>query len=250
VRDGADTQKLAIVTTSWDDGHPLDERVAEILDAYGIRGTFYVPLRYAQIPRMKTEQLRQLQRMGMEIGSHTLTHPQLTGLDRGQILHELTESKHKLEDMLGDAVTAFCYPEGKFNQTARSCVIEAGYQLARTTLAFHPEMGIDPFLMPVSFQFFPHSRTVHAKHALKESNLSGLVNWYRFWGLQRNLVYLAEAALDYIVQHGGMLHIWGHSWELEEYNLWDSFRAVVKLIAQRRNVLYLTNSQAVDLIGV
>jgi peptidoglycan-N-acetylglucosamine deacetylase len=249
VRNGVDTQKLAIITTSWDDGHPLDERLAEILASYGIRGTFYVPLCYAQMPMMKTEQLRQLKGMGMEVGSHTLTHANLTRLGRTQILHELTESKQELEHLLGEAVTAFGYPGGKFNRTVRSCVIEAGYQLARTAVCFRPETAIDPFLMPVSLHFFPHSRTTHLTHALKEGNLSGLLNWYRLWGLQNDLVCLAAAALDYVVQHGGILHIWGHSWELEEYGLWDSFTEVVKIIARRPDVLYLTNSQAVSLIG-
>ena len=32
------------ITTSWDDGHPLDLRVAELLAKYGLQGTFYVPM--------------------------------------------------------------------------------------------------------------------------------------------------------------------------------------------------------------
>ncbi len=32
------------ITTSWDDGHPLDFRVAELLSKYGLRGTFYIPM--------------------------------------------------------------------------------------------------------------------------------------------------------------------------------------------------------------
>ena len=33
----------AFMTTSWDDGHPLDYRIAEMLQEYGLRGTFYIP---------------------------------------------------------------------------------------------------------------------------------------------------------------------------------------------------------------
>lgn len=33
--------KQLIITTSWDDGHPLDLKIAELLDKYGINGTFY-----------------------------------------------------------------------------------------------------------------------------------------------------------------------------------------------------------------
>ena len=248
MRDGSHSQTVAIVTTSWDDGHPLDQRVADILGSYGVRGTFYVPIQYAEMPRMTDAQLRQLAGTGMEIGSHTVTHARLSRFGRERILYELRESKRILEHVLGVAVPAFCYPEGKFSRVARACAVEAGYQLARTTMAFHPETTIDPFQMPVFFQFFPHTRSVHVRHAVKEGNLSGLLNWHRLWGRENNLDFLTQIALDHIVCHGGILHIWGHSWELEEYHLWDSFTRVIKCIAQHPDVLYLTNTQVARLV--
>src|SRR5688500_11915407 len=49
---GVNVRKAAIVTTSWDDGHPLDIRLAEMLARHGVAGTFYVPLRYEGVPVM------------------------------------------------------------------------------------------------------------------------------------------------------------------------------------------------------
>ena len=78
--------KPGVVTTSWDDGHPLDLRVAELLCSYGVKGTFYVPIAYTKVPRMSREEIRELRRMGMEIGSHTRTHPRIHRLERSAVL--------------------------------------------------------------------------------------------------------------------------------------------------------------------
>src|SRR5437879_4356222 len=93
--------KVAIVTTSWDDGHPLDMRLADLLASYNMVGTFYIPLHYTKFSVMTRAQMLTLRNMGMEIGSHTLSHTRLTTLEKDQALHELVESKNTLEDMLG-----------------------------------------------------------------------------------------------------------------------------------------------------
>ena len=147
--DGFHRHSLAMVTSSWDDGHPLDLRVAECLATYGMVGTFYVPLRSRTRPLMTREQLQTLRQMGMEIGSHTMMHADLTQLAPAQARLELRQSKDCLEHLLGEPVTSLCYPKGKFNQQVRSLTAEAGYHVARTTLAFRTDMDFDPLCMPV-----------------------------------------------------------------------------------------------------
>ena len=60
------------ITTSWDDGHPLDLRVAELLTKHRIGGTFYIP-RIAEKETMSAAHIRQLS-LAFEIGAHTLHH--------------------------------------------------------------------------------------------------------------------------------------------------------------------------------
>jgi len=247
--DRSHPEKVAIVTTSWDDGHPLDLRLAQLLASHGILGTFYMALRYNNFPRMSKEQMRIIRQMGMEIGSHTLTHPILTKLDQSELLRELHESKTILEDMLRESIVSLCYPKGKFNRRVCLATAEAGYQLARTTVAFRPEIHFDPFRMPVSFQFFPHTCMVHVCHALKRGNLKGITNWCRFWRAERDLPRLATFSVEYILKHGGIMHLWGHSWEVEKYGLWDLLEEVLRRIAHRPGVLYLTNSQVLNVIS-
>jgi peptidoglycan-N-acetylglucosamine deacetylase len=248
MHDGINVKRVAIVTTSWDDGHRLDMRLAEILDRYGVLGTFYIPLSYRRCPVLAKEEIRALMAMGMEIGSHTLTHPNLTELKKIEVLHELVESRKMLEEIGGERIVSFCYPAGKFNRMVRSCVIEAGYKLARTTIGFRIDRAFDAFCMPVSFQFFPHRRIASIGHALKEGNLKGLRNWYRLWNMESELNRLLELIVKHILTNGGILHIWGHSWEIEKYHLWGVLEEALKRVANLQEALYLTNSQILGLV--
>src|SRR5438309_3476324 len=83
---------LTIVTTSWDDGHHTDVRLADHLDAYALKGTFYVALNHPRDKEIGDDEIRALQRMGMEIGSHTLSHRLLTGRSAEDARYELAES--------------------------------------------------------------------------------------------------------------------------------------------------------------
>jgi peptidoglycan/xylan/chitin deacetylase (PgdA/CDA1 family) len=247
VINNVESKEAALVTTSWDDGDPLDIRLAELLASYGIKGTFYVPIHNDGNPLLAIDQLHLLRRLGMEIGSHTLTHPVLTRLGRPRIEHELRESKKILEDTLGEPVSSFSYPKGKFNRTVRTSAVEAGYRMARATQAFRTETRFDPFCMPVSFQFYPHSQSIHARHALGELNLKGIMNWCMSYNMEKDLSQLSELVFGHVSKNGGVFHIWGHSWELEQFGLWDTLEKVLKHIANRPGVLYLTNSEVLDI---
>lgn len=80
------------------------------------------------------DQIRELQRHGVEFGSHTLTHPWLPSLSDHDLERELRDSKAKLEDLLGVEVSTFAYPYGGVDRRVRSAVAAAGYKLAFTTL--------------------------------------------------------------------------------------------------------------------
>ena len=67
-----------LVTTSWDDGHPSDLRVADLLEKHGLSGTFYVPSTNSEgRPVMRSIEIAELGRR-FEIGGHTQDHVSLT----------------------------------------------------------------------------------------------------------------------------------------------------------------------------
>lgn len=76
---------------------------------------------------MDWQQLRSLEKQGIAIGSHTVTHPYLTSVDQGTAKREIVESKKVLEKKLGKPVRVFAYPYGDANSSVKRMVKEAGY---------------------------------------------------------------------------------------------------------------------------
>ena len=70
---------------------------------------------------------------GIEIGSHTVSHPLLDEISVNDQSHEIHESKRLLESHLGRPVTSFCYPAGHFTEDCLRFVKAAGYQQAVVT---------------------------------------------------------------------------------------------------------------------
>jgi peptidoglycan/xylan/chitin deacetylase (PgdA/CDA1 family) len=81
-------------------------------------------------PLMDWFQIREWLAAGMEIGSHSMTHPNLKKLKAAEAREEVTASKKLLEDKLGMAIHHFCYPHGGWNPVVRDLVIDAGYKSA------------------------------------------------------------------------------------------------------------------------
>lgn len=95
---------------------------------------------------MNADQIRELQRHGVQFGSHSLTHLSLPELNTADLRREVEDSKHRLEDLLGEAVNTFAYPFGEANRRVRAAVIEAGYRVAFTA-ANGLNLWQDPFAM-------------------------------------------------------------------------------------------------------
>ncbi len=93
-------------------------------------------------------QIRELSDAGIQFGSHSLTHPDLTGLEPGALTAEVRDSKKRIEDRIGCEVRHFCYPFGAQSPTVVDAVREAGYTSACTTRRAAVREGEDAFLLP------------------------------------------------------------------------------------------------------
>ncbi len=233
----------AFVTTSWDDGGAFDLKLAEMLRHHEVAGSFYWTVGSERFPLPSQTITDAILALDMEIGSHTMSHPDLTAIGAEALRWELEESKVRLEALTGRDVSSFCYPFGRFNRKASEAVAAAGYRLGRTTVGFRKDLGSDPFEMPVSIQLYPHSRRVHASHAVKERNGIGLARWLTSYRAGTDLVALTATALEEIRKTGGILHLWGHSWELEEYDLWETLEQILRTVADHEDISYVTNEE-------
>jgi peptidoglycan/xylan/chitin deacetylase (PgdA/CDA1 family) len=144
-----------LLHVTFDDAYRSVERAVPVLERLQIPATVFVcssfadtgaPLavselredlvRYPQeLETMRWEQLRELAARGIEIGSHTASHPHLTRLTDAEVNDELLSSRRRIEDELGRQCKLLAYPYGEYNQRVAAAARAAGYQAAFTLLA-------------------------------------------------------------------------------------------------------------------
>ncbi len=123
------------VILTFDDGYADFYTTAlPILRSHGFVAVSYVVSGFVGWPGyMTSAQIREADRSGMEIGSHTVTHANLANLPAAAVRLQLVQSKDFLEQVVGHPVTSFCYPSGKYTSAVASAVAAAGFHDATTT---------------------------------------------------------------------------------------------------------------------
>ncbi|MBL7222561.1 MAG: polysaccharide deacetylase family protein [Candidatus Brocadiae bacterium] len=128
---GAAALELALAT-AWrklrlppEDMDALIDRVARALGGPAPPSQGHRPMTW--------EQVEQLRRAGMEIGSHLASHVRLATAPPERARDELVQSKQRLEQRLGESVNLLAYPEGSLSHDVQVIATEAGYRAAFTT---------------------------------------------------------------------------------------------------------------------
>ena len=106
-----------------------------------------------QLPITATDwtQLMTMEKSGLQVESHGLTHRKLTTLTKAQMGRELSESKHLLEERLGKTVRAIAYPQGYYDDRVLESARDAGYEIGLTTQRTPcnvPSDGLDNYRVP------------------------------------------------------------------------------------------------------
>lgn len=99
-------------------------------------------------PCMSKAEMLEWAALGHEVGSHTLDHTRLPSVASSEARRQITDSRHELEDMLGSAVDAFCYPHGGETHEIRQMVEDAGYTNATTVRRGRTRTQDDMLLLP------------------------------------------------------------------------------------------------------
>ncbi|MFK4146351.1 polysaccharide deacetylase family protein [Streptomyces sp. NPDC004065] len=96
-------------------------------------------------PLLTADGIRRAAAEGVEIGSHGLTHVDLTRADDRALKTEVTESRALLQELTGAPVGGFCYPYGTVDARAVEAVRAAGYAYA---CAIDPGPLTGPYALP------------------------------------------------------------------------------------------------------
>ena len=223
--------KTKAVTFSFDDGVSQDIRLIEILNKYGLKGTFnlnsellglegtlYRNDHTVRHDKIAPEKIKEVYK-GHEVAGHTLTHPLLPSLSDEEIIRQVELDRQKLSLLCGYEVVTMAYPCGGENNNDRVAEIiknNTGIKLARTITSTH------------SFDL--------------QSNL------YRF----NPTVYYVDERLEEIVEEflakddtaPALLYIWGHSYEMDaEYISWEKFEKICARLCGHASIFYGTNKE-------
>jgi len=225
-----------IVTTSWDDGQQFDEKISSLLFDYGIKGTFYIAKNW-EGRIVDTDLIKELDK-NFEIGAHGLSHSDLTSIPLKDAAKEIKCSKEWLEKLLNHKIEMFAYPKGKYNDKIGELVRQAGF-LGVRTLNFNTTLSKNPFMMGVGCQASNGSPLQRLRASLKFGmSFKSLLDWS----------VNAKLLFDYVMENGGIWHLWGHSWEIEENGDWEKLEKVLEYASNKKNVNYLENREIIKLV--
>jgi peptidoglycan/xylan/chitin deacetylase (PgdA/CDA1 family) len=123
------------VAITIDDGGGSALLAADALEHRRLRGLFFITSRCIGTRGFVDRAgIRELHQRGHIVGSHSCSHPLRMGhLPTGRILHEWTESRLAIGDLLGANVWAASVPGGDFAPQVALAAAEAGFTLLFTS---------------------------------------------------------------------------------------------------------------------
>ena len=223
--------KKKAITFSFDDGVWQDRKVIEILNKYGLKGTFNLNSgvfgstntynafgKDVNRDRLKEDELKPVYE-GHEVAVHTLTHPNLTEQTKEEIIRQVDEDRKNLERVFGYPIVGMAYPCGGVNNDERVAAI-----IKENT--------------PIRY-----SRTITSTFSfnLQTENLLQFHATTHF--LNAKVDALADEFLALDTDEPKLFYIWGHSYELDAHDKWEWFDGFCKKLSGKADIFYGTNKE-------
>ncbi len=212
-------------TMSYDDGVRQDIRLVEIMQKYGLKGTFNLNSGLMdQDIRIKPEEIRSVYiEKGQEVATHGVKHYSLPSLSNEQIIDEIHGDRKALEKLTGGIVKGMAYPNGPYDDRVVDVLKKCGVLYARTVVSTHDFYIRDDWLRLPTTCHHNDEKLFELLDAFLEANKNEI-----FWRKQARLFYL-----------------WGHSYEFDNDKNWDRIEEVAKKVSGREDVWYATNGEII-----
>lgn len=158
IRSGHMEKPSRPVIITFDDGYTSNFTMAlPVLKEHDLRATIFVSPEPDDYTRKQVEgvdgfltpgQIREMAAGNVSIQSHTLTHRVMTELDDDEVLFELTESRHRLEEISGRPVEHLAIPRAGYSRRIKRLVRDAGYRTACSNRKGSSTGLSDPLALP------------------------------------------------------------------------------------------------------
>ena len=103
-----------------------------------------------------------------------------------------------------------------------------------------------PFEMAVSLQAYPHSTLSYLKNVGRGRKPESLKNGWKHRGALANWLQLGKRLFDEVMLKGGVWHLYGHSWEIDQLGLWAELEEMVDYVGLRKEAAYVCNGDLLD----
>lgn len=225
--------KQKAITFSYDDGVTQDIRLIELLNKYNLKCTFNLNSDLLGKPgtlirenqrvshyKICSKDVREIY-AGHEVAVHTLTHPNLTTLNKEEIIRQVEQDRLNLSELTGYEVVGMAYPCGGVNHNEKVAKIikeNTGVRYSRTIISTN---NFD--LQDNLYCFNP---TVY--------HLDGF----------DYLMELGEKFITMETDKPQIFYIWGHSYEMDfAPDYWSRLEEFLALISNKEDVFYGTNAE-------
>ena len=226
-------EKKKAITFSYDDGVTQDIHLVEMMNRYGLKGTFNLNSELLGLRGILTRGGQKISHYklhpedvravyaGHEVAVHTLTHPNLTDLTQAEIIRQVENDRKNLSELAGYEVIGMAYPCGGVNNDDRVAEIiknHTGVTYARTitdTHSFAPQDNL--------YRFNP--------------SVYHIMDFDRLMELGRQFVELKT-------EEPAVLYVWGHSYEMDYTpDGWAKLDEFFRLVSGRDDIFYGTNRE-------
>lgn len=220
---------MKFITFSFDDGVEDDVRFVEMMNQYGLKGTFN--LNSGQLANnvswkyLGTKDIRRLNYFeypklyeGHEIAAHSYNHPHLEVLDKNTLDNQIRLDKKILEYLYDCKVRGMAYPYGSYNDEVLETLRENRIEYCRTTFSTY------------DFSFPTEPLTWHPTCHFRDERV----------------MELAEQFVNCESKEDKLLYIWGHSYELVTEEDWEAFEKLCQIISNQEGICYATNIEVLD----
>ena len=219
--------KAKAFNITYDDGVLQDVRFVELMNKYGLKGTFNLNsalmerefqwthpngMTVNRLPAAVAAELYQ----NHEVASHTLTHPYLSALSEAEVMEEMAKDKENLERLTGKPVLGFAGPFHHWGPEIVECAKRCGFEYARNAEERY-------CYAPPEEYYYWSAGTYHIKPGFRDF-VEGFFHTEE------------ELALCQIV---------GHTYDLDAENMWDYLESVLQRVAADERILSMTNLELV-----
>ena len=219
--------KAKAFNITYDDGVLQDVRFVELMNRYGLKGTFNLNSELMEtefewthpngmtVKRLPSAVVAELYQ-NHEVASHTLTHPYLSSLTEPEVMRQMAQDKEKLEQLTGKPVLGFAGPFHHWSSMIMECAQRCGFEYARNAEERY-------CYAPPEDYYSWSAGTYHIKPGFRDFVED-------FFHTEE------ELALCQIV---------GHSYDLDAEAMWDSMESVLQQVAGDESILSMTNLELV-----